>query len=129
MIFRFFKICLILMSFLLMTGFVQVASFVGPAFTIASSGSVFKASAQLLVDNEFKKKTGKSSLSFFKEEVSKNNSKNEIDEDFKNMIISRVASVHKKLNEQNNLTNFEKEFKLLVEKRLISTSKLLKIKN
>ena len=129
MIFRFFKICLILMSFLLMTGFVQVASFVGPAFTIASSGSVLKASAQLLVDNEFKKKTGKSSLSFFKEEVSKNNSKNEIDEDFKNMIISRVASVHKKLNEQNNLTNFEKEFKLLVEKRLISTSKLLKIKN
>ena len=117
------------MSFLLMTGFVQVASFVGPAFTIASSGSVFKATAQLLVDNEFKKKTGKSSLSFFKEEVSKNNSKNEIDEDFKNMIISRVASVHKKLNEQNNLTNFEKEFKLLVEKRLTSTSKLLKIKN
>ena len=44
------------------------------------------------------------------------------------MIINRVASVHKKLNEQNNQTNFDKELKLLVEKRLISTSKKLKIK-
>ena len=128
MILKFFKICLLLTSFLLMTGFVQVASFLGPAFTMASSGSVVKASAQLLLDNEFKKKTGKSSLNYFKEEVSKNNSKSEINEDFKNMIINRVASVHKKLNEQNNQTNFDKELKLLVEKRLISTGKKLKIK-
>ena len=55
MILRFFKICLFLTSFLLMTGFVQVASFLGPAFTIASSGNVLKAGAQLIVDNEFKK--------------------------------------------------------------------------
>ena len=112
-----------------MTGFVQVASFLGPAFTIASSGNVFKASAQLLVDNEFKKRTGKSSLNYFKEEVSKNNSKNKINKDFENMIKIRVASVHQKLIEQNSQTNFDKEFKLLVEKRLASTRKKLKIKN
>ena len=117
------------MSFLLMTGFVQVASLLGPALTIASSGNVFKASTQLLVDNEFKKRTGKSSISYFKEELSKNNSKNQINKDFENMIKNRVASVHKKLIEQNNQTNFDKEFKLLVEKRLVSTRKKLKIKN
>ena len=128
MILRFFKICLFLTSFLLMTGFVQVASFFGPAFTIASSGNVIKAGAQLLVDNEFKKKTGKSSLNYLKEEVSKKNSKNEINKDFENMIISRVATVHKKLNEQNNQTNFEKKFKLLVEKKFASTRKKLKLK-
>ena len=112
-----------------MTGFVQVASFLGPAFTIASSGNVFKASTQLLIDNEFKKRTGKSSISYFKEEVSKNNSKNQINKDFENMIITRVAEVHKKLIEQNSQTNFDKEFKLLVEKRITSTRKKLKIKN
>ena len=112
-----------------MTGFVQVASFLGPAFTIASSGNVFKASAQLLIDNEFKKKTGKSSLNYFKEEVSKKSSKNDINKDFENMIVTRVAIVHKKLNEQKNQTNFEKEFKLLVEKRFTNTRKKLKIKN
>ena len=129
MILRFLKICLFLTSFLLMTGFVQVASLLGPALTIASSGNVFKASTQLLIDNEFKKRTGKSSINYFKEEVSKNNSKNQINKDFENMIKTRVAAVHKKLIEQNNQTNFDKEFKLLVEKRLVSTRKKLKIKN
>jgi len=129
MILRLFKICFFLTSFLLMTGFVQVASFLGPAFTIASSGNVFKASTQLLVDNEFKKRTGKSSLNYFKEEVSKNNSQNKINKEFEIMIITRVAAVHKKLIEQNNETNFDKELKLLVEKRIASTRKKLKIKN
>ena len=129
MILRLFKICLFLTSFLLMTGFVQVASFLGPAFTIASSGNVLKAGAQLIVDNEFKKKTGKSSLNYFKEEVSKNNSQNDINKDFEKMIINRVATTHKKLNEQKNRTNFDKELKLLVEKRIIITHKKLKIKN
>ena len=45
------------------------------------------------------------------------------------MIKTRVASVHQKLIEQNSQTNFDKEFKLLVEKRLASTRKKLKIKN
>ena len=129
MILRLFKICLFLTSFLLMTGFVQVASFLGPAFTIASSGNVFKASAQLIIDNEFKKKTGRSSLNYFKEEVSKNNSQNDLNKDFEKMIKNRVATTHKKLNEQKNQTNFDKELKLLVEKRIIITHKKLKIKN
>ena len=129
MIIRLFKICFFLTSFLLMTGFVQVASFIGPAFTIASSGNVFKASAQVLVDKEFKKRTGKSSFNYFKEEVSKNNSKNNINKDFENMIITRVERVHKRLIEQNNQKNFNKEFKLLVEKRFLSTRKKLKLKN
>ena len=129
MIIKFFKICFLLTSFLLMTGFVQVASFIGPAFTMASSGNVFKASAQVLVDKEFKKRTGKSSLNYFKEEVSKNDSKNDINKDFENMIITRVERVHKRLIEQNNQKNFNKEFKLLVEKRFLSTRKKLKLKN
>ena len=112
-----------------MTGFIQVASFLGPAFTIASSGNVFKASTQLLVDNEFKKRTGKSSLNYFKEEVSKNNSKNKFNKDFESMIKTRVAAVHKKLIKQSSQTNFDNELKLLVEKRIINTRKKLKIKN
>ena len=117
------------MSFVFLTGFVQVASLLGPAFTVASSGNVFKAGAQIIFDSEFKKKTGKSSLGYLKEEVSKNNSKNNINKDFENMIITRVERVHKKLIEQNNQTNFDKEFKLLIEKRFSSTRKKLKLKN
>ena len=45
------------------------------------------------------------------------------------MIITRVERVHKRLIEQNNQTNFDKEFKLLVEKRFSNTRKKLKLKN
>jgi len=122
MILRLFKICLFLLSFTFLTGFVQIATVLGPAVTIASSGNLVKATAQLVFDNEFKKKTGKSSLSYIKEEVSKNNNQNNINNDFKELIEKRVKVVHQKLADQNKV---DKDFKLLVEKRVKLTHKKL----
>ena len=70
---KFFKICLYLTSFLFLTGFVPLPAVLGPAITAATSGNLAKATAQLVFDNEFKKKTGKSSLSYITEEVSLTN--------------------------------------------------------
>ena len=94
----------------------------GPAMTIVTSGNLTKASAQLVFDYEFKKKTGKSSLNYITEEVSKNNKENQINEDFKNLIKKRVKITHQKLKDQNKI---DKEFKLLVEKRVKLTHKKL----
>ena len=85
-----------------------------------------KATAQLVFDNEFKKKTGKSSLGYITEEVSKNNQENRINKDFKDLIEKRVEIVHQKLVDQNNETKVIKDFKLLVEKRVELTHKKLK---
>ena len=123
MVLKFFKLCLILTTFLFLTGFVHLPAVLGPAITVVTSGNLFKASAQLVIDNEIKKKTGKSSLGYIKEEVSKNNQENRINKDFKDLIEKRVKIVHQKLNEQNNL---DKEFKLLVEKRIKLTHKKLR---
>ena len=125
MILRLFKICLFLLSFTFLTGFVQIATVLGPAVTIASSGNLVKATAQLVFDNEFKKKTGKSSLSYIKEEVSKNNNQNNINNDFKELIEKRVKVVHQKLVDQNNEKKIIKDFKLLVKKRVELTHKKL----
>ena len=76
-------------------------------------------------DNEFKKKTGKSSLSYISEEVSKNNKENRINKDFKNLIEKRVKIVHQKLVDQHNEPKVIKDFKLLVEKRVELTHKKL----
>ena len=122
MILKFFKICLYLTSFLFLTGFVQLPSVMGPAITIATSGNLAKATAQLVFDHEFKKRTGKSSLNYIKEEVSKNNKDNQINENFKNLIEKRVKITHQKLKEQNKI---DKEFKLLVEKRVKLTHRKL----
>ena len=126
MILKFFKLCLYLTSFLFLTGFVHLQAVMGPAITIATSGNLAKATAQLVFDNEFKKKTGKSSLSYITEEVSKNNKENQINEDFKNLIEKRVKTVHQKLVDQNNEPKIIKDFKLLVENRVELTHKKLK---
>ena len=122
MILKLFKLCLFLTTFLFLTGFVHLPAVLGPAITVATSGNLFKASAQLVIDNEIKKKTGKSSLSYITEEVSKNNKENRINRDLRDLIEKRVKIVHQKLNDQNKL---DKEFKLLVEKRVKLTHKKL----
>ena len=118
MVLKFFKLCLILTTFLFLTGFVHLPAVLGPAITVATSGNLAKATAQLVIDNEFKKKTGKSSLNYISEEVSKNNKENQFKKDFKDLIEKRVKIVHQKLVDQNNETKVIKDFKLLVEKRV-----------
>jgi len=117
------------MSFVFLTGFVQVASLLGPAFTVASSGNVFKAGAQIIFDKEFKKKTGKSSLSYIREEVSKNNYKNDINKELKNLVEHRVKITHQKIVRQNIDKELNREIILLVEKRIKLTHKILQKKN
>jgi len=109
-----------------LTGFVPLPAVLGPAITAATSGNLVKATAQLVFDNEFKKKTGKSSLGYITEEVSKNNQENRINKDFKDLIEKRVEIVHQKLVDQNNEPKVIKDFKLLVEKRVELTHKKLR---
>ena len=129
MILRILKLSFFLSSFLLLSGFVPIPAVLGPAITVATSGNLFKATAQLVIDNEFKKKTGKSSLNYITEEVSKNNEENRINKDFKNLIEKRVEIAHQKIVQQNNEPKIIKDFKLLVEKRVgLTHQKLIKQK-
>ena len=125
MILRFFKICLFLSSFLFLTGFGPLTAVLGPAITAATSGNLAKATAQLVFDNEVKKKTGKNSLSYITEEVSKNNKENRFNKDFKDLVKKRVEITHRKIVDQNNERKIIKDFKLLVEKRVKLTHKKL----
>ena len=125
MILKLLKISLFLTSFIFLTGFIPLPAVLGPAITATTSGNLVKATAQLVFDIEFKKKTGKSSLRYIKEEVSKNNEENRINKDFKDLIEKRVEIVHQKLVNQNNETKVIKDFKLLVEKRVKLTHKKL----
>jgi len=71
--FRLFRILTIILSFFFLTGFVPILSFVGPGVTVLTTGNVYKAAAQLVIDQSIQKKTGKSSLTLVKDELSKNN--------------------------------------------------------
>ena len=127
---RLLKIAFALSVLISTTGFVAFPSLLGPGLTLASSGNVFKAAAQVFIDHEVKNKTGKNSLAYVKEEVKKQHQKNlTLNNNFNNLIEKRVKIVHEKLQQQNKRKDLNKDFIQLVQKRIIiARTKINKIK-
>ena len=84
--FRLFKIFTILVSFLFLNGFTPFVSILGPGVTVLTSGNIYKATAQFIIDQSIKKKTGKNSLTLVKEELDKKKNKNEFNEELRNLV-------------------------------------------
>ena len=127
MIIKFTRIILFVASFIFLTGFVQVAALLGPGVTIFSSGNIYKAGAQFLIDSEIKRKTGKNSLSLVKDEMTKQNNKKTFQEELNELIKKRIAITQKKLAKQNKDKQINKEFKKLIEKRISIVRKELNL--
>ena len=102
---RLFRILTIILSFLFLTGFVPILSFVGPGVTVLTSGNIYKASAQFIVNQGIEKETGKNSLTLIKEtlieETDKGIKKNSFDEDLKQLVETRIKKTRQKLDNQN----------------------------
>jgi len=119
--FRLFKIFTILVSFLFLTGFTPFVSILGPGLTVLTSGNVYKATAQFIIDQSIKKKTGKNSLTLVKEELDKRENKNEFNEELRNLVEKRIKMTRKKLEEQ--------ELRKLVKKRIHITRSIINLNN
>ena len=119
--FRLFKIFTILLSFLFLTGFTPFVSILGPGLTVLTSGNVYKATAQFIIDQSIKKKTGKNSLTLVKEELDKKKNKNEFNEELRNLVEKRIKMTRKKLEEQ--------ELRKLVKKRIHITRSIINLNN
>ena len=111
MIFKFVRIILYFTSFIFLTGFIQILSLIGPGITIFSSGNVYKAGAQYLIDSEVKRKTGKNSLALVTEGMTKQNDEKNFNKELTEIIKKRVALTQKKLTEQNSQKKINSEFK------------------
>ena len=119
--FRLFKIFTILVSFLFLTGFIPFVSILGPGVTVLTSGNIYKATAQFIIDQSIKKKTGKNSLTLVKEELDKKKNKNEFNEELRNLVEKRIKMTRKKLEEQ--------ELRKLVKKRIHITRSIINLNN
>ncbi|MDC3036122.1 hypothetical protein OA107_01915 [Candidatus Pelagibacter sp.] len=121
MILKFMRICLIIFSFVFLTGFLPFTALLGPGLTVVSSGNIYKASAQFLIDHQIKKKTGKNSLTYVKEEVEKQSFKKELNEELKKLVEKRIKETHKLLiiqNDQKKLNNLIKRRIELAHKKI-----------
>ena len=119
--FRLFKIFTILVSFLFLTGFTPFISILGPGVTVLTSGNIYKATAQFIIDQSIKKKTGKNSLTLVKEELDKKKNKNEFNEELRNLVEKRIKMTRQKLEEQ--------ELRKLVKKRIHITRSIINLNN
>ncbi len=121
---RLFRILIIILSFFFLTGFVPILSFVGPGVTILTTGNAYKAAAQLVIDQGIKKKTGKSSLTFVKDEINKNTKKyedNKFNEDLRQLVEKNIKITRAKLDNQN--------LQKLLKKRIEVTRSILDLNN
>jgi hypothetical protein len=122
---RLFRVLTIVLSFFFLTGFVPIFSFVGPGVTVLTSGNVYKASAQLIVNQRIEKETGKNSLTLIKETLAEETDKkikiNSFDEDLRQLVETRIKITRQKLDNQN--------LKKLLQKRIEVTRSILDLNN
>ena len=123
--FRLFRILTIILSFFFLTGFVPIISFVGPGITALTSGSIYKASAQFIINQHIERQTGKNSLTLIKEslveETDKKVQKNSFDEDLRKLVETRIKITRQKLDNQN--------LQKLLKKRIELTRSMLNLNN
>ena len=127
MILKLLRIFIIIISFFFLTGFISVFSILGPSVTAITSGNLYKAGAQFIINQSIEKETGKNSLTFIKEEINKNLIKDEtkknnsFNEDLRQLVEKRIRITRQKLENQN--------LKKLVKKRIIVTRSKLNLNN
>ena len=94
---KFFKIVTILISFFFLTGFIPFISVIRPGFTALTSGNIYKASAQFIIDQSIKQTSGKNSLTLVKDEIDKKNQQNKFNQELKQLVEKRIKMTRKKL--------------------------------
>ena len=123
--FRLFRILTLIVSFFFLTGFLPILSFVGPGVTALTSGNIYKASAQFIVNQRIEKETGKNSLTLIKEtlveETDKKTKINSFDEDLRQLVETRIKMTRQKLDNHN--------LQKLLKKRIKVTRSILDLNN
>ena len=123
--FRLFRILTVIVSFFFLTGFLPILSFVGPGVTALTSGNIYKAGAQFIVNQRIEKETGKNSLTLIKEtlfeKTDKKNNINSFDEDLKQLVEKRIKMTRQKLDNDN--------LQKLLKKRINVTRSILDLNN
>ena len=127
MILKLLRIFTIILSFFFLTGFISVFSILAPSMTVLTSGNIYKAGAQFIINQGIEKETGKNSLTFIKDEINKNLNKQEIkknnslNEELRQLVEKRIKITRQKLENQN--------LQKLVKKRIIVTRSKLNLNN
>ena len=98
MLLKLFRITAFLSVFIFTTGFIPLFSILGPGWTIFSSGNVYKATAQFLIDQSVKKETGKNTLAYIGDEIKTKKKAADFDKQLRNLVERRILETRAKLD-------------------------------
>ena len=97
---KYLKILLLITSFLFTTGFATapLVALLAPTTTIIASGNILKASAQFIIDQGVKKKTGKNSFAFVQDEIEKKETQKNLQKELRILVEKRIKITRQKLD-------------------------------
>ena len=94
---KFLKTSFLFLSLIFLNGCLQSTAMLGPGVTLATTGNVAQASFQYVANNAIKNETGKDALTLVKDVVEEDHKKRKFSKDFKKMVEKRVLNARKKL--------------------------------
>ena len=96
-IMNFLKILFLFLSLIFLNGCLQSTAMLGPGVTLVTSGNIAQAGFQYAANSAIKKETGKDALTLVKDVVEEDQKKRKFSKDFKKMVEKRVLNARKKI--------------------------------
>ena len=94
---KFLKTSFLFLSLIFLNGCLQPTALLGPGVTIITTGNIPQAGFQYIANESIKKETGKDALTLVKNVVEEDHQKRMFNRDFKKMVEKRVLNARKKL--------------------------------
>ena len=96
-IMKFLKTSFLFLSLIFLNGCLQSTAMLGPGVTLVTSGNIAQAGFQYAANSAIKKETGKDALTLVKDVVEEDQKKRKFSKDFKKMVEKRVLNARKKI--------------------------------
>ena len=96
-IMKFLKTSFLFLSLIFLNGCLQSTALLGPGATIITTGNIPQAGFQYIANESIKNETGKDALTLVKEAVEEDHKKRKFTKEFKMMVEKRVLNARKKI--------------------------------
>jgi len=96
-IMKFLKILFLFLSLIFLNGCLHSTAMLGPGVTLVTTGNAAQATFQYAANSAIKKETGKDALTLVKDVVEEDHKKRKFSRDFKKMVEKRVLNARKKI--------------------------------
>ena len=94
---KLLKTLFLLLSLIFLNGCLQPTALLGPGVTIITTGNIPQAGFQYIANESIRNETGKGALTLVKDAVEEDHKKRKFSKDFKKMVEKRVLNARKKI--------------------------------